>query len=526
MALVFFPLRAESAITHFVFSGETPAVAGQRSKKACASNNANIIIHYKNRIRTPLLRLKTKPRLSREKSSNDPKKIIINQDVMKMSNRKLLFKNRFLVAIIFLVVFSVYIFSPKITPYDSRWSIHTSMSIIHEGNTDLNEYKQAIIDNKYYAIETINGHYYTVFPIGVSLLALPFVAISEIIFDPLMESFPALEILFKERLAEYGVQVDDLRFIQIYPAVELVTASFFCALATVFIFLIAQLRLPILYSLVVTFIFAFCTSSWSTSSRALWQHGPSMLMLSISMYLLLLDRKRNFSIHYVAIPLAVAFLLRPTNSISIILVSIYILIFRRKYFLKYLLVSIPFIIFFFSYNYSVYGTFFSNYYMTDRFLISNSFLEALTGNIISPSRGLLIYSPFLLLSFLGFLKCLFSSRITSLEIFFAFIILSHWLLISCFSPWWAGHSYGPRFFADVMPFFIYFLCLFFEPVISLPTPKKLVVFAIIAPLFIFSFYVNYKGAFSRAVYEWNVTPTNINVDPERLWDWHDAQFLR
>ena len=453
---------------------------------------------------------------------------MIDYKVTQISSRKSPLKNRFLLPIIFLVVFSVYIFSPKITPYDSRWSIHTSLSILHEGNADLDEYKEAIIDNKYYAIETIDGHYYTVFPIGVSLLALPFVAIAEIIFEPLMESFPALEILFKERLAEYGVQVDDLRFIQIYPAVELVTASFFCALATVFIFLIAQLRLSTLYSLMSVFIFAFCTSSWSTSSRALWQHGPSMLMLSIAIYLLLIDKERNILIHYVAIPLAMAFIIRRTNSVPILFISIYILIFRRKHFLKYLLVSLPFIVFFFYYNFSVYGTFSSNYFQNEsgRFLMSNSFLEAIVGNIVSPSRGLFIFSPILALSLFGFLRLLFYRKINSLEIFFALIIISHWLLISCFFPWWAGHSYGPRTFSDMVPFFMYFLCLFFEPVISLPALKKMAAFAIITPLVVFSFYVNYKGAFSRAVYEWNVTPTNISVDPDRLWDWHDAQFLR
>lgn len=445
---------------------------------------------------------------------------------MKKNNRKLVLENKFLLPIIFLVVFSVYILSPKITPYDSRWSIHTSMSILHEGNTDLNEYKEAIIDNKYYAIEEINGHLYNIFPIGVSLLALPFVAIAELIFEPLMESFPTLEILFIKKLAEHGVKVDNLNFIQISPAVELVTASFFCALATVFIFLIAQLRLSNLYSLIIAFIYAFCTSSWSTSSRALWQHGPSMLMLSITIYLLLIDREKRIPIHYIAIPLAISFIIRPTNSITIIFISIYIIIFRRKNFLKYIFVSLPFIVFFFYYNYSVYGSFISNYYQSDRLFIAQSFLEAIIGNIFSPSRGLFIFSSILLLSIIGFFRCVFYSKINALELFFVFIIICHWLLISCFFPWWAGHSYGPRFFSDMVPFFMYFLCLFFEPVIPLPSLKKIVVFAIIAPLFIFSFYINYKGAFSNSVYEWNVNPTNINSDPGRLWEWDDLQFLR
>ena len=53
--------------------------------------------------------------------------------------------NRILLCVVvFVVVFTVYITSPIMTPYDSRWSIHTSMSIIHEGNTDLNEYSSEL----------------------------------------------------------------------------------------------------------------------------------------------------------------------------------------------------------------------------------------------------------------------------------------------------------------------------------------------------------------------------------------------
>jgi hypothetical protein len=100
-------------------------------------------------------------------------------------------------------------------------------------------------------------------------------------------------------------------------------------------------------------------------------------------------------------------------------------------------------------------------------------------------------------------------------------------MISCFFPWWGGHSYGPRFFADIIPFFMYFLCIFFENVSILSRPKKALAFAIIVPLMAFSFFTNYKGAFSRAAYEWNVTPNQIDAkNTDRLWDWNDAQFLR
>ncbi len=45
---------------------------------------------------------------------------------------------------VFFITFIVYVGSPVITSFDSRWSIYTSLSIIKEGNTNLNEYEEFI----------------------------------------------------------------------------------------------------------------------------------------------------------------------------------------------------------------------------------------------------------------------------------------------------------------------------------------------------------------------------------------------
>ncbi len=205
--------------------------------------------------------------------------------------------------IIFSIVFTVYIKSPVITPFDSRWTIYTSLSIIQQGNTNLDEYKNEIIRNDYYAIEKVNGHYYSIFPVGTSLMAVPFVAIAN----------SSLQIA-----GRMNPNLAEIQLTQISHLIELILASLFCSLASVIIFLIAKTRLSTLCSIVIVIIFSFCTANWSTSSRALWQHGPSMLMLTWALFLLL---TRKESIYLVAIPLSMAFIIRPTNAISIIFIS-------------------------------------------------------------------------------------------------------------------------------------------------------------------------------------------------------------
>lgn len=425
---------------------------------------------------------------------------------------------------IFIVVFLVYISSPIITSGDSRWSVHTSLSILKEGNTSLNEYKKA--HEGHHAIESVNGDLYTIFPIGGSLLALPFVAIADMVFTPFMETFPAIRNFFISVLAQNGIIVDQLKLIDLYLPIELIIASFLCAITAVIIFLIARMHVSISSALIIVFIFSFCTSSWSVSSRALWQHGPSMLMLSITLYLILLEDSIKGIIKYTAIPLALAFIIRPTNAIPIVFFSGYIFLNYRKQFLQYLLIALPFAGVFFIYNLSIYDSILSPYYLPERVFRLNSFFEALAGNLISPARGIFIYSPILLLPIGLIFSKQSKPKINSLSVLLLLILLCHWIVISSFPHWWAGESYGPRFFADMIPFFIYFIILFMMDFEKNSSNKTILTLIVILPLILISFYINAKGAYFWDVHQWNLTPNNIDTHPERLWDWHDLSFLR
>jgi hypothetical protein len=64
------------------------------------------------------------------------------------------------------------------------------------------------------------------------------------------------------------------------------------------IFLVADLGLDSLaqrqrrrWAFAVAMVFAFGTAAWSTASRGLWQHGPSMLCLAVAAYLAMRSRR-------------------------------------------------------------------------------------------------------------------------------------------------------------------------------------------------------------------------------------------
>ena len=400
---------------------------------------------------------------------------------------------------ILLVVFIVHPLGPS-TSYDSRWSIPIARSLLSEGNTDLDEYAALLEAKGFYAIESINGHYYSIYPIGVSLLAVPVVYVLDAAGTTLKNG-----------------------------EIEMLTASLIVGVTAALLYLLARRSLDVTGSLLLTFIFAFCTAAWSTASRALWQHGPSMLMLTLALWFIIQARDRPWMIQFVSLPLAFSYVVRPTNAIPITLLSVFVLIQYRRYFLHYLLWALPVAVPFLLFTSSVYHSLLPPYYSASKVGHGGTLFEGLLGTLLSPARGLFIYSPAFLLSPYGaWLKL--RRRVEPLDCFLVVIVLLHWIAISSFPNWWGGHSFGYRLFSDMVPYLTYFLIPVISKISAWPPTcprRQRVLFATgFACLIAISFFINYRGANTQAVYAWNRYPVNVDVDPSRVWDWRDLQFLR
>ena len=421
--------------------------------------------------------------------------------------------------LIFLSTLAIYTSSRDTIPLsDSRWSVYVALSVIREGNTNLDEYAELIASHDNYAVLEADGHLHSLFPLGTPLLAIPAVFAADRL-SPLLLNLD---------LHEHMRVVRD----RIAANLELFNASFFAAAASVVIYWIGRLYLDRIRSLVLVFIFAFCTSMWSTASRALWQHGPSVLMLSIALYLLLAAEKKPRLVQFASLPLAYAYVIRPTNSISILFLTAYVFIAFRRYFPKYLfwaaLIAMPFVLS----NFIIYGSIFSPYYLPQRLdLFSPTIREALAGNLISPARGLFIYSPIFLFSIYGIFLKIKKSQFGLLDLALTGILFFHWLAISSFPHWNGGHSFGPRFFTDMLPYLIYYLIPVLMAIPDPATFRTLPLSLLFTILLLFSFFIHLRGATQpSAASGWNRGYENIvediNSAPQRVWDWSDLQFLR
>jgi hypothetical protein len=99
--------------------------------------------------------------------------------------------------------------------------------------------------------------------------------------------------------------------------------------------------------------------------------------------------------------------------------------------------------------------------------------------------------------------------------------------------WWGGHSYGPRLFTDLIPWFVLLAILGFrahlDDIAKLPAGvsrsiNSQLVAAIALLLTFASIAINGHGAFSIQTRLWNQR-VEVDAHPERIWDWRSPQFL-
>jgi hypothetical protein len=168
--------------------------------------------------------------------------------------------------------------------------------------------------------------------------------------------------------------------------------------------------------------------------------------------------------------------------------------------------------------------------LLSEFTLSSSFMVNLSGLLISPSRGLLIFSPILLLSLFAYprIKDIDAESLRTFLYMAGISILMQLAVYGCFRVWWAGHCYGPRFLVCLLPFLVTFVGLFLNGWLHFDRirGKEVIYLALVAILLIWSIFVQAVGAFFYPNGNWDGTPQNVDLSPDRLWDWNDNQISR
>ena len=424
--------------------------------------------------------------------------------------------------LIFILTCSIFILSHNRQIADSKYSMLVSESLLHHGTFTLDRYGFEDFGKQnaggwggIYQLELVDGHVYYSLPPGSSVLSVPWVA--------LMNAFGV-----SASSADGAYNLRGERIIQASLAAILM-AAFACL-----VFVTSRLLLPLGWSVLLAFSVALGTQVLSTASRGLWSDTWGILLVGFVVYILLAQEcgRRQIRPMLLATLLAWSYFVRPTNSLAVVAVTAYIFFFYRPLCIRYIVAGMAWLVAFIAYSWFHFGHALPSYFLASR-LDFHSFWIALAGNLISPSRGLLIFVPVII--FVLYLLVRYANELPSrrLVILSLAIIVAHLIVISGFPQWWAGHCFGPRFTTGLVPWLALLGILAIRARLAWREAHEIkrrslrwhAEIAFGATLLLISVGINARGAMSGATALWNQKPVNVDEHPERVWDWKHPQFL-
>jgi hypothetical protein len=410
-----------------------------------------------------------------------------------------------LFAAAFLILYS----SPILKIGDSKYTMLLSEQLLLNQKFYLDSYFWPHVDSSEYP-EVLPGdklprhlirshdHLYYVYPHGTSLLSVPFVA--------------AL------RLAGMStIQSDGTYDFEDEKRMQKIIAAFLMALTCVLFYL----------------------SIWSTASRSMQSHTWNVLLHSLALYLILRVELGKEKLHpiFLATIFSAGFFVRPTSIVFIIPLAALIFLRYKKQAIWFVTTGFFWLILFFIYSQVHFHHILPIYYRFGTTLHLKYLGSGLLANLISPSRGLFIFVPLILIA--GYLLIVFRHSIKQRELVFVSVIsiFLHLILVSTWWAWWSGGggTYGARFSTDIVPLIVLLGILGIRAALDnfrIPQKKngfgsrlKKVFEISFAGLFVFlSVAFNGAGALSKYGNSWNELPVNIDLDPHRIFSLKHPQF--
>lgn len=355
-------------------------------------------------------------------------------------------------------------------------------------------------------VQHVDGHYLSPYPVLPALLAVPIYLVPVSVLGG--DSWVLVNILAKG------------------------SAALFAALAVVFVYLALGQLAGETVALGIALVYAFGTSTWSVSSQGLWGHGPAQLFLGAALYGVLRGEAdpRFFGGAGLAAGLMVAS--RPQTALVGAALLAYVVHRDWRRGVRSAVLCAVALLPVLLYNRWAFGSVRGAYAQLtalhaeyDRVagVWQTPLGEGLLGLLVSPSRGLFVYSPVLVVAFAGLVLSLRRHR----GHFFHYLaggLLATLLVLGKYSVWWGGHSFGPRYLTDLLPLLALGLVPAWEP-LRRARPLR----AVFLGLFVVSVLVQVIGVLyypSPRDVDWNTSPRDVNLAPERLWDWTDSQLWR
>lgn len=248
----------------------------------------------------------------------------------------------------------------------------------------------------------------------------------------------------------------DVRFDYVARVMEKLCASLVAAVSVSLLYLLLRRRTSVRNALLLTVAYAFGTTTWVISSQALWQHGMAQLLV-IGALLVLTGPCTPVRALAAGLLLGLVAGNRPPDAILAATLGAYGLFWAgRRAVLLAAGAALPMGLVLL-YNVEMTGNVAGAYGLrgTSSFL-QHDLLNGIAGLLFSPTRGLFVFSPFLLCLALAARRLPRDRSERGLMLaMFAGVVLQ--IVLYAKADWRTGHSWGPRFMTDLLPFLIWML---------------------------------------------------------------------
>lgn len=311
----------------------------------------------------------------------------------------------------------------------------------------------------------------------------------------------------------------DARLDHMARVMEKLSASLVAALSASLLYLLLRRRVAAPIALLLTLAYAFGTTTWVISSQALWQHGMAGLLVIGALLLLTAPctAPRALAAGLLCGLIAAN---RPPDVILAAALGAYGLFWAgRRAALLAAAAALP-IGLVLLYNLGVADHFAGGYgRVGDASFFQHDLLSGLGGLLFSPTRGLFVFSPFLLFLVLAWRHLPRDRGERGLTLAMSVGVVLQVLLYAK-ADWRAGISWGPRFLTDLLPLLMWMLA----PVVASLRGLGRVCFllavgAAVAIEAIGAFW--YTGATDGAIFAVASGPHQMRA----AWDWRNAPFV-
>lgn len=306
---------------------------------------------------------------------------------------------------------------------DTRPTERVAASLAGEGDFDLDEFPE--VEDPF--ARTVGAHRVSIYPVLSAVLAAPVFLVARGVF----------------LLDETGTALAGKW-----------SASLFTALAAGVLFIVVGRRHPHVEAAWTAALFALGTSMWSTS-QALWQHPAAVLFLCVALLLVARAEQEDVWAGRAGLPLALAVAARHADIALVAVLVIGIAIRWPRRIPALLAWAAPVVALLLAYQWWYFGSPLRHGFSGSGARFSEPWGQGHLGLLVSPAKGLLVFTPVVIVAVAGLVWALRRERWLAATLGVA--AAAHWILMGRWSEWHGGESWGPRMMTDALPFLFVFL---------------------------------------------------------------------